>query len=303
MSTIATVVGANTLGLPAATAVPSGITSADAPVRIASVTLNVRDLDRVSRFYQDVVGLRPVELLAGRHKLGVAGRTLLELRRDPEASPADRRDAGLFHTAFLLPNRAALAGWLRHASEIQAPLEGASDHLVSEAVYLSDPEGNGIEVYRDRPSEEWTLDAAGFVEMATKRLDVASLMAEADGAAFQGMPEGTIVGHVHLQVGDLAKAEAFYAGMLGFDVACHYPGATFLGSGGYHHHIGTNVWNSRGAGVRPGRTTGLSEVHLLAEPQALSAVRERGQPGSLDTSNPRLEVVDPWGTRLVITAA
>ena len=91
--------------------------------------------------------------------------------------------------------------------------------------------------------------------------------------------------------------------MLGFDVACHYPGATFLGSGGYHHHIGTNVWNSRGAGMRPGRTTGLAEVHLLAEPQALSAVRERRQPGSLDTSNPRLEVVDPWGTHLVITAA
>ena len=141
---------------PRGTPARPGITSAGASLRIGRVALTVRDLDRVSRFYRDVIGLMLIDSDAQGHRLGVGRDVLLDLRHDPQARPADRRHAGLFHTAFLLPDRAALADWLVHAAAQHVQLDGASDHLVSEALYLTDPEGNGIEIYRDRPSEEWS---------------------------------------------------------------------------------------------------------------------------------------------------
>ena len=278
---------------------PAGITSAGADLRIGRVALTVRDLDRVSRFYQNVIGLSLIEADAQGHRLGVGRTVLLDLRHAPRAALADRRQAGLFHTAFLLPDRAALADWLIHAAGRGVALDGASDHLVSEALYLADPEGNGIEVYRDRDSADWTILPDGSVAMATLRLDLDDLLASGSGTPFDRLPPGTLVGHVHLQVGELPAAEAFWRERIGMDLMTRYTGANFFGAGGYHHHIGTNIWNSRGAGPRPQGTTGLAEVELLAAPQALADIAARlgvaaGEP---------LIAHDPWGTLIAIRAA
>lgn len=273
--------------------VAPGITSAGAPVRVGKVALQVRDLEATERFYRDVLGLDAVESGAGLRRLGLGGRALLELHHAPGAAPAARAQAGLFHTAFLVPERADLAAWLVHAAGLGVRLDGASDHLVSEAVYLSDPEGNGIEIYRDRPSEAWPAGENG-IAMATDRLDLRALAGEARPGARPGLAEGSIVGHVHLQVGALEAAERFYAGTLGLDIACRYPGASFFGSGGYHHHLAGNVWNSRGAGPRAGTAAGLAHVELEAEPAAFAALAERA-PAAAEG---HLAFRDPWNTEI-----
>lgn len=267
------------------------MSTATAPLEIGHVALTVNDLSAVEAFYRDALGLSRLGGEGGVARLGAGGRAFLELREDRQAPRADPREAGLFHMAFLLPSRAALARWIVHAAERRLPLQGASDHLVSEAIYLADPEGNGIEVYVDRPREAWLRTRDGAIRMATERLDLQALAREADGP-WTGAPEGTVVGHVHLQVGDVAEAERFYAGTLGFDVVAHYPGASFLGSGGYHHHLGANVWNSRGAGRRRQPATGLAEVGILADPAELDAILARGGGAT--------ELSDPWGTRFAV---
>lgn len=267
------------------------MSTASAPVEIGRVALTVRDAGSVAAFYETVIGLRPLGSGGGVHRLGAGGRVLVELRADPAARPVDPREAGLFHTAFLLPSRADLGAWLVHAAGARVPLQGASDHLVSEAIYLADPEGNGIEVYVDRPREDWPREG-GRIRMATEPLDLSALAASAR-TPWSGAPEGTVVGHVHLQVGDVARAEAFYAGSLGFDLVTRYPGAAFFGSGGYHHHLAANVWNSRGAGPRSGGAAGLAEVELLAAPgdhdRLAAALAEAGGR-------------DPWGTPVSVAA-
>ena len=284
---------------PQGTPARPGITSAGASLRIGRVALTVRDLDRVSRFYRDVIGLTLIDSDAQGHRLGVGRDVLLDLRHDPQARPADRRHAGLFHTAFLLPDRAALADWLVHAAAQHVQLDGASDHLVSEALYLTDPEGNGIEIYRDRPSEEWSILPDGSVAMATLRLDLNALAAARNSRPFAGMPPGTVVGHVHLQVGELDAAEAFWTDRMGMGLTTRYPGANFFGADGYHHHIGANIWNSRGAGPRPAGTTGLAGIELLAGPGPLADIAARlGM-----TPAEMLDVRDPWGTRMTIRKA
>ncbi|GEO13712.1 glyoxalase [Microvirga aerophila] len=271
-------------------------------MRIGTVALTVRDLDAVSRFYQQVIGLTPVESRPGLARLGVGETVLLELRHDPAAPVASPRAARLFHTAFLVPSRTGLAQWLLHAAELGVPLQGASDHLVSEAIYLADPEGNGIEVYWDRPSETWTW-RDGMVEMATLALDLDGLAATARTRDWSGLPSGSCIGHVHLQVGALEPAEGFYAGLLGLEVVCRYPGATFLGSGGYHHHIGTNIWNSSGAPVRTGPTTGLADVEIVTDAGTLDTVRSRLSPEqSTELGQTRLPLRDPWGTSVTLVA-
>ncbi len=206
-----------------------------APMRIGRVRLRVRDLRKVAEFYQRVLGLAVIDKTNDLITLGIGAVPLLQLLGDPTAAPCDPRDAGLFHSAFLLPSRADLARWLVHARKLNAPLQGASDHIVSEAVYLADPEGNGIEVYADRPVARWR-DASGQIQMATAPLDVPELLKAGQGD-WEGFPEGGIIGHVHLQVGDLAAAEAFYSDILGFEIVSRYPGASFFGSGGYHVSI------------------------------------------------------------------
>jgi catechol 2,3-dioxygenase len=279
----------------------AGTVLAYAPYRIGTVTLVVHDLAALSRFYQDGLGLAPVSQEPGTMRLGVGDTVLLVLRHDPEARPWTPQEAGLFHTAFLLPSRGDLGAWLLHAEKLDIPLTGAADHLVSEAVYLDDPEGNGIEIYVDRPSAVWPWAEDGTVVMRNEPLDRPGLTSAAHPWA--GMPVGSSVGHAHLQVGDLEAAERFYADLFGFDVMCRYPGALFFGAGGYHHQLAGNVWNSRGAPVRSERTTGLAEVELHAESDtlavALSRCRNAGLPLTEEGDSPALQ--DPWGTRLRLT--
>ena len=272
---------------------------ADAPYRIGAVTLVVRDRDGLTRFYRDILGLRILAEADGTVRLGTGDATLLVLRHDPDARPRAPHEAGLFHTAFLLPGRGDLGAWLLHAESHRIALTGGADHLVSEAVYLDDPEGNGIEIYVDRPASAWQRASDGSVVMRNERLDHAGLVGAAT-RPWSGMPAAGCVGHVHLQVGDLHEAERFYARLLGFDVMCRYPGALFLGAGGYHHQLAGNVWNSRGAAMRAEGTTGLAEVVLLTDELTLAAARIRCREAgvTIRTDGDALVVRDPWGTHL-----
>lgn len=260
---------------------------------IGTVDLVARDVTRMTAFYRDVVGLEVLERTGGVVWLGAGGRTLLRLISDPAAAPDDPRMAGLFHTAFLLPGRADLGAWVNRAAEIGLEIEGASDHIVSEALYLADPEGNGIEIYADRPRETWAW-SDGQVEMATMPLDLEALASSARGL-WQGAPDGTIVGHLHLRVGSAAEAERFYGEVLGLDVTNKtYPAARFFAVDRYHHHVGANEWRSRGAGRRPAGMAGLGAFDLVLEPEAHRRAVERAG-GE--------EVEDPWGLRVRLLAA
>lgn len=265
------------------------MTTATAPMQIGTVTLTVNDLPRLADFYATTFGLAKLRSDGAEAVLGAGDRALLRLISDPAAPRHDRRQAGLFHTAILLPDRAALGAWVHHASATRLPVQGASDHRVSEAIYLTDPEGNGVEIYADRPRSLWTRPD-GTIHMTTDPLDVADLAASAKGP-WKGAPEGTTIGHIHLQVGDVQKAEAFYEGTLGFPVTAHYPGAAFYGAGGYHHHIATNVWNSRAAGPRP-PATGLAAFEILADDAAFAALASR--------TGGRTDLADPWGIQITV---
>jgi catechol 2,3-dioxygenase len=275
-----------------------------APLSAASVTLAVRDLDGIAGFYQRLLGLRPLPGPAPRHLTLAGAGPLLHLVHAPDARPESGREPGLFHTAFLLPDRVALANWLHHAAAMGVELQGASDHGVSEAIYLSDPEGNGIEVYADRPRALWprAADGAG-VAMFTRRLDLRGLMetATAHGPA----PEGTSLGHVHLRTNDVPAVEAFYTS-LGMAVMQHMPQASFLATGGYHHHIAANTWASGGSPRRPAGLTGLLEVELRAADtetfaRAATALRQSGT--VLEDAPNLLRAEDPAGNALRLSLA
>lgn len=265
-----------------------------APMRIGRVRLNVRDLDKVAEFYERVLGLTRLGHSGDVITLGTSTTPLLELAGDPGLAPRNRRDAGLFHTAFLLPSRADLGRWLGFALENEIPLQGASDHIVSEALYLADPEGNGIEIYADRAPSQWR-DASGNIYMTTEGMDARGVIDAAKGSKWTGFPEDAFIGHVHLQVGDVEKAKGFYRDVLGFDLASDYTGAAFFGSGGYHHHLAGNIWNSRGAGLRPANATGLASVVIVtrddATRDALQARLKNAEGNAIS---------DPWGTRIIL---
>tara|TARA_R110002096_G_scaffold75732_8_gene178832 strand:+ start:24478 stop:25341 length:864 start_codon:yes stop_codon:yes gene_type:complete len=273
-----------------------------APMRIGSVRLKVRDLETVSTFYQSVLGLAPLNTDARRITLGTGSTPLLELVGDPALTPHDPRQAGLFHTAFLMPSRADLARWLTHAVAADVPLQGASDHIVSEAIYLTDPEGNGIEVYADRPLAHWR-SPNGEIRLSTEPLDVEDLLKAASGTDWAGFPQDGIIGHVHLQVGDTADADRFYRDVLKFDIAATYPGASFYSSGGYHHQLAGNVWNSRRAGARPDNMAGLDAVEIiLRDPADLAGIAARANSAGVaiteHTGGTTLH--DPWGTAITL---
>jgi catechol 2,3-dioxygenase len=205
-----------------------------------------------------------------------------------------------------MPTRADLARWILHVARNKVPLSGASDHAVSEAFYLDDPEGNGIEVYRDRPAEAWQW-TGGDLKMTTDPLDIEDIVREVPPtAAYPGAPDGLRIGHVHLRVGDVARAEAFYRDALGLDVTRRRQGATFMSSGRYHHHIAGNVWHSAGAGRRDPDRAGLSWFSLeAADAAAFDMAQARlaraGIP--LTATAASIEAADPWGTHLRITRA
>lgn len=266
----------------------------DAPVHIGAVSLRVRDLPALTAFYRDAIGLSVIAQDADHAVLGAGGEPLVKLEAGAQ-HPSSA--AGLFHMALLLPSRRDLGNWLRHAAETRTGLEGASDHLVSEALYLSDPEGNGIEIYRDRSRPEWPRLDGGRIAMATERLDLDALLRDAEPQAYAGMPEGTVMGHVHLRVGDVQQAEGFYRDALGFEVMVHYPGASFMATGGYHHHIATNTWHSRGAGPRREGEAGLSSFELVAgDEEARAALSRRMKASSGDPAS----AIDPWGNRITL---
>lgn len=276
---------------------PVTLEAHDAPWHIGAVALRVRDLAGLTAFYRDAIGLALIEQGEGFATLGVDGEVLVRLE---EGAARPTSAAGLFHLAILLPARAALADWVAHAAKARVPLEGASDHLVSEALYLSDPEGNGIEIYRDRPRADWPR-RDGAIKMATDRLDLDALLREARTGEYAGMPTGTRMGHIHLRVGDTNAAEGFYRDVLGFDVMVHYPGASFLSSGGYHHHIAANIWNSRGAGPRAEGEAGLAFFELVArDAVAFETMRQRILAAGGHEQGGTATIADPWSNRLVL---
>jgi catechol 2,3-dioxygenase len=253
------------------------------PIRIGGAGLVVRDLAATLAFYRDAIGLDVIENEAGRALLGAGGAGFLELLHRPDAPPDDPREAGLFHIAFLMPSRADLADWMTHVAAHRVRLDGASDHAVSEAIYLSDPEGNGVEVYADRPRASWRWEGDQVV-MTTLRLDLEALLAERTADGWRGAPALSRIGHVHLRVGDVARASAFWTGEVGLDLVRAMPSAAFLSSGGYHHHIAANVWRSAGAAARDALRAGLAYVRL-------------------DAAGPARAVTDPWGTEIRLGSA
>lgn len=272
---------------------------------IRGVTLQVSNLAISREFYQHVLGLQPLSVSDTTVALGVQGSsvplvTLVENSRAP--SPSGRKRLGLYHFAILLPTRADLGRFVRHLSDIGARA-GAGDHLVSEAFYLQDPDDLGIEVYADRPRDTW-LRRGRELTMGTDSVDVRSLVAEAGGTAWTGMPAGTVMGHVHLHVGDITTASRFYADAVGFDkMVWSYPGALFLAAGGYHHHLGNNVWAGPDATAASADEPQLLEWTLVVPSTtdvsaAAESVRAAGFAAEGDGSS--VLTRDPWGTPLRI---
>lgn len=267
--------------------------TSDAPFQVEAVALTVRDLPLVARFYEEAIGLEPLAADAAEAALGAGGRTLLRLRSDPHASPAARGEPGLFHTAFLLPSRGDLGAWLAHARANGIRLTGAADHTVSEALYLSDPEGNGIEVYVDRPREAWPRDGER-IPMPNDPIDLSALAASAP-APWTGAPEETVVGHVHYRVGSIPDEEAFWRNEIHLALTHRYPEASFLAAGGYHHHVAVNTWSSAGAGRRPEGRLGLAETWFSASRDFLGDLA-----GAAEPSAAPLRMVSPSGLALGI---
>jgi len=272
------------------------------PLRIGSVGLKARDLSRLTDFYHQAIGLQLIDRDSKSARLGAGGVTLLALESAPSATPDDPRTAGLYHTAFLQPTRQDLGRWLVHAARNRVQLSGASDHLVSEAIYLDDPEGNGIEVYADRDPALWQW-SAGTVTMGTDQLDIDDLVSLTNTRVsdYAKAPDGMRIGHMHLRVGDLAEANGFYRAGIGFDPTRERQGAAFLSSGRYHHHLGLNVWQSAGAGRRDDAATGLAWFSLeIEKPDLFAAQEERlRKAGAQIAAVPGgIEVGDPWGTRV-----
>lgn len=276
-----------------------------AATRLGRVRLQVADLDRSLAWYERVLGLRVVERSDGTARLAAhADATILvELHERPGAnSVVPRGRVGLYHFAILLPDRSSLGAFLRHLAAL-GQRAGASDHAVSEALYLTDPDGLGIEVYADRPATDWHVHEQE-IHMDTRPLDTAALARAAKNATWAGMPAGTTLGHVHLHVGDLAEADAFYHQGLGLDrVVWSYPGALFLSAGGYHHHLGLNTWAADAASTSDDDARLLDwELVLPTEGDVDAAAASLRNPGyQVRRAEKEVQVSDPWGTMLRIT--
>jgi catechol 2,3-dioxygenase len=252
-----------------------------ADTTLGRCALRVTDLAAVSEFYRTVVGLDVLRSRDDLTILGAGGTPLLVLEETPEGESRSPNAAGLYHNAFRVPSRGDLGDALRRLREHGA-LEGASDHRVSEALYSSDPEGNGVEIYRDYPREDWPTTDDGRVAMATDPLDHAAVAAAGAGAST--IPTGTVLGHAHLEVNSLAAFRECYVDGLGFDVRADLPGAAFVSAGGYHHHVGANVWHQRRA---PAAGPGLSWFEVVVpDSGALAGARDRVAAGGFQIDDP-----------------
>lgn len=280
-------------------------------LRLGPVTVAVADRNRSLAFYRDFLGLTLLNEDT-RHgeptlTLGAGDEAVLRLIVRPGVSHLPRNVTGLYHAAILLPSRVALARIIVRLAEARYPF-GASDHAVSEALYLDDPDGNGLEIYWDRRREEWPW-RGGQIQVTTLPLDLESVASELsdDESRWAAMPAGTTLGHMHLRVGDAEVAERFYADVLGFDIMASFPGARFMSVAGYHHHLGTNSWESANGRPRSDDTAGLIEWEIvLPDTDALESVASRLATAGVATdarADGSLDVLDPWATRLVLRAA
>lgn len=274
--------------------------------RLGRVRLQVASLERSLPFYEQVLGFRILHRDGDVAVLGAQGdeRPLVELHAREGTRAVPRRGLlGLYHFAILLPDRASLGRFIAHLARIGAQA-GMSDHFVSEAVYLQDPDNLGIEVYADRPREAWRHEGRELA-MTTVPLDVRAVVDAGMGGTWSGMPPGTSIGHVHLHVGDVERASRFYHEGLGFDrMVWSYPGALFLAAGGYHHHLGTNTWAAHAPSASD-EDARLLDWELLVPSDAdvtaaATSLREQGNSVIIDTNS--LEVADPWGTHLRVVA-
>lgn len=269
--------------------------------RVGAVHLQINDLQRSVEYYRAVLGLRVLGRAEGRAFLGVAGAApLVTLSERAGVTPVPSRGRfGLYHFAVLLPDRAALGRFAVHLGRLGLR-PGMADHAVSEALYLSDPDGLGIEVYADRPRSSWAYQGEEIV-MTTEPLDVTALIAAGEGADWSGAPAATVMGHVHLHVGDLAAADAFYHQALGFDkTVWSYPGARFFSAGGYHHHLGVNIW-SPGPSARAGEAR-LLEWELVVPEGTQDDLAQRLRAGdyAVTAAASGVRTSDPWGTQVYI---
>jgi len=272
------------------------------PIHIHSAALRVRDLAMMTDFYNRFIGMDIISRTPTETVLGKDGAPLFHLIAKPADEPDDKRTAGLFHTAFLMPSRKALGEWLIFAVRNKIPFTGFADHLVSEALYLDDPEGNGIEVYADRSPQGWTW-TNNLVDMATDPLDLDNLV---EGLPMEAhipyvAPSGFRIGHMHLRVGQVDRAEEFYIGTAGLERTQRLQNsATFLANGHYHHHVGANIWQSRNAGQRSDKMLGLDFVAFSTAAPLMDDLRSRLKASGADfhEQGDMVEALDPWGTRV-----
>ena len=275
-------------------------------LRLGPVHLTVTDLDRSIAFYEGALGSKLHRREDGVAAMGVGGEDLILLHEEPEARRAGHH-AGLYHYALLYPSREELARAAVRLAETQTPVQGASDHGTHEAVYLPDPDGNGIELYADRPREAWPDLANPDWGGGPKPLDTGALLATVAGEGPRSEAgAGLAVGHVHLHVGDLDRGVAFYRDVLGFDLAMFFPGqAAFVSAGGYHHHLGFNTWRGEGVGPAPAGRVGLRHwTVVLDDPKEVAAVRERVEAAGIEAQEAEGGFLarDPWGIAVVFVA-
>lgn len=277
-------------------------------LRLGAVHLTVSDVDRALPFYQDGLGLRVDSHEPGRAALGAGGEDLLVLVEEPGARPAGRH-AGLYHVALLYPSRLELARAAQRLALTRTPIDGASDHRTHEAFYLSDPDGNGLELAADRPRAEWPdlNGPAGYAGGRPLPLDVQDLLSLVDDdAAHRHVGPGLRVGHLHLHVGDVARGIEFYCGGLGFELQANLGSAAFVSAGGYHHHLAFNVWRGEGVGPAPAGTVGLRHWTVeLARPGEIDAVRARLHDAGIGTDEhpDGFTVRDPWDNAVRVRLA
>lgn len=292
-----TAVSSSPVAVPTAGAAPDG-------TRMDAVELLVHDLDAMAAFYQQAVTLDVLGQDGPAITLGRGGVPSVVLRQEKNLPEPDRNGAGLYHTAIVFEDQRRLATALASMAQRASSLyQGSADHLVSQAFYFADPEGNGLELYRDRPREDWDFLPDGTVRMASEFLDPNQFIQQwyDPGAVDAGASAG--IGHVHLQVGDIPTARLFYEGILGFDVMLAMDTALFVSAGGYHHHIGMNTWRSAGTGTRAA-TLGLGDVRVLVPTRDdIDALADRLRHHNIDGADDgrTLRFDDPWGTRLAVT--
>lgn len=278
----------------------------DPTTNLGTVALKVSNIERSIAFYEKVIGLQAINVTDHKASLSANGKDiLLELEEVSEQYEGSHRGhTGLYHFALLLPTRKALGNILKHFVQLNIGV-GQADHLVSEALYLSDPDHNGIEIYRDRPRSQWQYDSNNTVKMATDPIDWEGILAEADDRPFTALDENTVMGHIHLHVSDLNVAYRYYCELLGFSLESDWSanGALFIGAGGYHHHIGLNIWNGRGGTPLPANATGIKEysIYLRDAEERETIVQRLKQAGHhVEARGEHYYTIDPFGIGIVL---